>query len=257
MSADKYQISIKATYLKLILLKDELASFHEALTQEVSDAKSWLNKLRATRSVFVTLNNVSDVLNTANIDRTDDYVTLSRQLKKKLSFANHFRNRGIAHLDQTLTERAVQWTPQIFNSNIKEHEDIKVIEGHKSIIETCINSFVDENGLQKIFKTEIDLMYPPNTKQFYEYLFELVTESIVWLNESSALLSAQINYHEEDDAQELATIAAQTNFNLKTESAFEYPLSGQEERIANTLQGLKDIGADNEVIEFVKNKFKI
>jgi hypothetical protein len=56
MTEDKYQITVKSYYINLLLLKDELQYFDNLLSDKIFDQKDWLNKLRATRSVFLTLN---------------------------------------------------------------------------------------------------------------------------------------------------------------------------------------------------------
>ena len=63
---------------------------------------------------------------------------------KELSFANHFRNRGIGHLNDTLLKRAVQWRPQIFFEGFNDSNEFQLIEAQRAIIESCINSFIDK-----------------------------------------------------------------------------------------------------------------
>lgn len=92
---EKYQIVEKANYLNLLILIDELKTYDKNLSKEVIDTEGWAEKLRNTRNVFISLNNVRDTMNKLN-------------LKKKLAFTNHFRNRAVGHLNEVLLERAVQ-----------------------------------------------------------------------------------------------------------------------------------------------------
>jgi hypothetical protein len=253
MTADKYQITEKAAYLNLFLLKDELKSFHEILSREIVDADSWLVKLRTTRHVFLTLNNVREAANRITLNGPAGFIAQTRNLKKKLSFVNHFRNRAIGHLDNILLERAVQWSPQLFYTASREHEDFKAMEAHRSVIEACINSFIDQDGFQKVFKTEIDLMYPPDADLFFRHLFELVTESIEWLSGSSDIVLSSIKHHDEDEIQELGAIAGQTNFDLKVESTYSYSLEDLDANLASALEKLKALGVGNDLLEFIKS----
>lgn len=257
MNKAEYQIIEKAKYLQLLILTDELQSYHDLLLQEVTDINDWSRKLRNVRNVFLSLNNVKDAMDRINLNTSKDYISLSRNLKKKLLFANHFRNRAVGHLNEALLERSVQWSPQLFYSELKENEQFKVSEAHRVIIEACINSFVDQNGKQKLFNGEIDLMYPPDAKLFFDYLYELVTESIEWLQSTSEFILSNIKHHNESEMKEMSIIAGQTNFNLKEDSSYKIPsLIEQKEHLNKIIIGLKKIGADEEVIEFIQEQFK-
>jgi len=159
---DKYQIERKANYLKLLLLKDDLEYFHNMLQLSVDGGDSWIAKLRNTRQVFIILNNVREAVHSSKIARPEEYVVLTKKLRKRLSFINHVRNKAIGHLDTKMLERAVQWTPFIFSIGMEANRKAQIMLGHKAVIEASINSFLDQEGVQKVFKTEIDLMYPPD-----------------------------------------------------------------------------------------------
>lgn len=257
MSKSKYQIFEKAQYLNILLLKDEIQSSHELLLKTITDTESWLTKLRTTRNIFLSLNNIIDIMKRVNLSTPPEHVELSRSLKKKLTFANHFRNRAVGHLDQTLLEREVQWSPQLFYISSKENEEYKILEANRIFIEAGINSFINQEGMQKIFNTKIDLMYPPDAKLFFNHLQELVEESIQWLSSSAELILSTIKHHEEKEIQELAAVAALTSFNLKAESKYDYPLDEQEAQLSRVIQELEKIDVDKEVIKFLKEKFKI
>jgi len=257
MRDDKYQITKKAQYLNLLLLKDELQHFDRVLSEAVSDTESWLSKLRATRSVFLALSNVKDAADKIQIQGTIEFVTKTRTLRKDLLFAKHFRNRGIGHLNDTLLKRAVQWSPQIFYDLSKDNENFKLVEAQRAIIESCINSYIDKDGIQKIFGTEMDLMYPPNAKQFYSYLSVLIKEAIDWLAKASEIIFGFINHHTDEEIQELAAIAGQTNFNLNEEAEFSYSLEEHRLNVAKSLEALEELGTDPTVLKFMREKFEI
>lgn len=256
MNKEKYQITEKSNYLNILILIDELQSYHTSLTDVISDKDSWITKLRNTRNVFISLNNVLDAMNKINLNLSDDYVKFTRNLKKKLAFANHFRNRAVGHLNETLLERAVQWSPQIFSSTSKENEKFKIAEAHRVIIEVCTNSFINHEGIQKVFNTEIDLMYPPDAELFFTHLQELVTESLKWLMISAESTLSSIQHHDENEIKELAAIAAKTNFNLKEESQYSYPQDEQRVQIEKVIKELEKRGTGKELIEFIRSQFK-
>lgn len=257
MVEDKYQITAKAQYLNLLLLKDELQHFDGILSETIVDAGSWLVKLRITRSVFLTLNNVKDAADRIQIEGSSEFVIKTRTLRKNLIFANHFRNRGIGHLNDTLLKRAVQWSPQIFYESSKDNDVFKLVEAQRTIIESCINSFIDKDGVQRIFGTEIDLMYPPDANQFYSYLSTLVNETIVWLSEATEIIFKSIDHHTDEEIRELASIAGQTNFDLKEDAEFSYSVEESKINFSEAMKALEEHGADPKVLDFMRKKFEI
>lgn len=257
MVEDKYQITAKAEYLNLLLLKDELQHFDEILSGAITDAGSWLMKLRATRSVFLTLNNVKDAVGKIQIEGSREFVIKTRALKKNLRFANHFRNRGIGHLDDSLLKRAAQWSPQIFYESSKDNDVFKLVEAQRAIIESCINSFIDKDGVRKIFDSEIDLMYPPDANQFYSYLSKLVNETIAWLSEATEIIFKSIDLHTDKEIRELASIAGQTNFYLKEEAEYSYSVEESKINFVKAVKALEEHGADPKVLDFLRKQFEI
>lgn len=257
MEKDKYQFQEKSLYLNFLILRDELQSLDSVLSQNVKEANDFLTKFRATRNAFLILNNVKDAADRMQIKASEDFTKRTRNLKKLLVFANHFRNRGIGHLDGTLLTRAVQWSPQIFYEGAKENELFQLVESHRAIIESCINSFIDEDGTQKVFGTEIDLMYPPDANQFYSYLAEVVTEAISWLSDAAAITFEKIAHHTDEEIHELAAIAGQTDFNLKVNAEYSYSIEEHREVLSNTIKELEEHGTDPKTIEFIRSKFEI
>ena len=257
MEEDKYQVAIKANYMNLLLLDDEIKYFDNALSQKVQNLNDWIEKLRMTRSVFLTLYNVKDVTNKLLIKAPNNYVSKTRSLRKKLEFASHFRNKGIGHLDSTLLKRAVQWDPFMFVDREKENELLKLARAHKSVIESCINSYIDSKGLQKVFGHEIDLGYPEDSKEFYSYLKLLVDEAIDWIQLAKNILYGQIKFHSEKDIFELASVAGATNFNLKENSDLNYCERDAKRIMGVGLDELIIQGLYPEIIENLKKKNKI
>jgi hypothetical protein len=261
MSAEKYQIKEKAYYLNLLLLKDDLKYFHKLLGKSVKDPDDWLGKLRNTRQVFLILDNVREAAKRIkNLKGPQAYIEQTRNIRKTLNFVNHFRNKAIGHLDHTLLERAVQWTPSLFSEDCKGDDRFQTIEGNKAVIEASINSFIDEEGIQKVFKTEIDLMYPPDYESFYKYLWEVVTDSIDWISEALVILSSQIKYHSPDEMHKIASIAGKTEFDLSLESDITYDEMESKKSFEKAVEKLKDMGTDQKIIallESMNNKIVI
>ncbi len=252
MSSEKYQIKEKAQYLNLLLLKDDLTYSHELLDRPTKNTEDWLIKLRNTRQVFLILDNVREAAQKINLKGPRTYVEQTRQIRKDLLFANYFRNKAIGHLDHTLLEIAVQWTPILFSEDHKDDLEFQTIEGHRAVIEASINSFLDDEGVQKVFKTEIDLMYPPDHDLFYQYLWKVVTDSINWVSHALSILSSKIKFHNPDESREISSIAGQTEFNLRTESDLTYNEAETKIAFEKAIAKMKEIGIQPKIIDFLE-----
>ncbi|MCC4833830.1 hypothetical protein LMH66_14395 [Shewanella sp. 10N.7] len=257
MEEEKYQIDIKANYINLLLLEDELKHFDLILSKPIKEMLGWVEKLRTTRSVFLTLYNIKDVTSKLRIQSPNEYVVKTKALRKKLELANHIRNKGIGHLDTTLLKRAVQWNPLMFVKTGKETEELRLADAHRAVLESCINSYIDNDGVQKEFGHEVDLFYPKDTEEFYGYLNLIVQESLDWLSDSKEILSAQIKYHSIEDIFELSSVAAATNFDLKGKSDLSFCKKDSKNNIKEGLEKLVEHGVSPEAINLIKNKYEI
>lgn len=257
MKSDKYQFDEKSKYLNLLILKADLIVSNNLLLQPIVKLSQLHEHFRVTRSVFLTLNNVKDSSNRIGIRKPSEFVSKTRALRKKLEFVNHFRNIGVGHLDESLLRRAAQWMPFIFHESIKEDENQKLLLTEKAVIESCINSFIDESGSQKIFGHEIDLFYPPDADVFFKYVSEIVTEAIDWIDAALAILRENIRHHTSEETLELSAIAGQTSFNLKEDASYSYSIEEHQETLKSALKKLQDDGVKPEMIEYFKSRFEI
>ena len=252
MTKEKYQIEEKSNYITILILYDELKNYDKVLSEKVIDIDSHIDKFRHTRNIFISLNNVFDAIKSIKFNQDNHTVELTRTLKKELKFANHFRNRLSGHLCKALIERAVQWDLTIFDSGLRNKEKIKIFLIYKTLIESGINSYLDENGVQKIFKTEIDLFYPPDANLFYQYLKKIVDLSIEWLSIAEKSILVNIKHYDNHDTFELSAIAGKTNFNLKEKSEFSYSNLEYKNRLEYVIEELKKVNTDDKIIDFLK-----
>lgn len=257
MDESKYQVESKAIYINLMMLEDELTYFDHILSKDIQDIHDLIEKLRATRGVFLTLYNVKDVSTKLKVKDQPEHTNKTRSLRRRLDFANHVRNKGIGHLDSSLLKRAVQWNPLMFVDVDKQPKELRLADAHRAVIESCINSYIDSDGIQKIFGHEIDLAYPNEANEFYGYLKKLVTDSLDWISDSITFLHSNIEFHTQDDIQELASVAATTDFNLKVEQVLYYSEQESKVKISRGLDVLRDEGISEEVINKLKKKYEI
>lgn len=194
-------------------------------------------------------------MNRIRVDGDAKFVTKTRSLRKELKFISHIRNKGVGHLDRNLLERAAQWAPQIFQDKSKDNAEYITFECYRAVIESTINSYLNEDDVQKIFDTEIDFLYPPNRDQFFKFLSGIVKDSIAWLSEALDIIRSEINFHTDDQNRELGAIAGKTNFDLGENSEFSFSEDEVRSSILSAIEKMREMGADEKVISFMKNEF--
>lgn len=207
----------KTEYVKIILIYDELKFYHELLTKEATDTNGLILKYQYVKSIMSPLSLVSSNLKTWSKYHTDDekLISLHKVLKEKLIFANHLRNKISGHLENQVIGNSIQWEPLIFNSVSKTNKKAQKLVMYRSLLESAINSYVDEEtGMQKIFKKEIDLNLPKYAEMFFEYLYAIVNESMTYLELLSTKIDSQIKYYKGMPIN-LMESAGKTDFRLK------------------------------------------
>lgn len=211
MKTDTYK-NLKANYVRCLILRHDLQCFHD----ELSNEPDYTKKLRLLRNCFTSLNVVKESLNDFSfiIKNNKNLVTKAKRLKKRYEFITHLRNKAYGHLDQLLLEKAAQWEPHIFHAKAKDN-DAGLMFAYKSLLESAINSYVDNESNQKVFGTEIDLTYPSNETLFLNYVGDLNLDTIKILNEISKDISRGINFLDDKGVLTAAIDASDTDFKLK------------------------------------------
>lgn len=251
MSKEKYQIPEKARWLRLRLLIDELDSYKRTLQVERDDIDAWNQLLRHTRSIFIILHNISEELQRIHLNDTEQ-VNRKRALLKKLKFASHVRNKGVGHLNETMSERAVQWMPQLFTKEgLADNGTIRLATAQHAVIEACVNSYIDNSGVQKQFGTEIDLHYPPDQRAFFEYMGSTVDEAKSLLATVLANLDSSIVRHRWADAKELYAVAGKTEFDLRGRTDLSFSEAESAKAFSKAVAALEQMGVDDRVVEFL------
>jgi hypothetical protein len=252
MSEERYQIAEKAQWLRLSLLVDELESYRELRKLDARDVDAWTRLLRATRSIFVVLHIVSEELSLIHFS-DEELIKGKRALAKKLKFASHVRNKGVGHLNKAMSKRAVQWMPQLFTEvGEKEDKRLRLAEAHRAVLESSVNSYVDKSGAQKQFGTEIDLLYPPNQAEFFEYMESTVREALSCLYAALVNLDASIVRHNGARARELYAVAGKTEFDLESDSDLSYSEAESAKDLETALRAMEEMGVDERTVSLLR-----
>ena len=156
-------------------------------------------------------------------------------------------------MNETMSERAVQWMPQLFTKEgVPENGNLRLAEAQRALIESCVNSYVDESGVQKQFGTEIDLHYPPNQRAFFEYMASTVDEVHSLLATVLANLDSSIVRHSAADTRELYAVAGKTEFDLRQCTDLSFSETESAEAFAKAIAAMEEMGVDERALVMLR-----
>ncbi|WP_141374174.1 hypothetical protein [Pseudomonas aeruginosa] len=255
---EKFKIKEKSIWLCLAIIRYELIAFDISLSQKKEELQDLINWLRHTISSFVTLKNLYDIAKTSQISNDPKFCKKTRNLRKNLEFINHIRNKTAGHMDPHLVERAVQWTPEIFLASTETEDTAEALNHrifycYKGLLESAINSFLSKDKRQKIFNHEIDISYPPDQKEFYIFLKDIITISIEWIDTAIPFIEANGIFHERSAITELGCLAGQTNFDLKSKSSFNFDTVSIEAKLEHLISELEIDEDQKEILKSLTN----
>lgn len=136
-----------------------------------------------------------------------------KQLRKKIEFATYLRNKVVAHIHPELIAKAIEWQPTLRRVPGRIDKPDQALLVNLWVLETAINTYVDESGAHKIFESETDLLYPPNWSRFLSFLESSIRGSMVYLSSLSDFWIPKVAPPDSDAFDpELALKAGSTEF---------------------------------------------
>ncbi|MDS1864378.1 hypothetical protein QX220_22475 [Vibrio vulnificus] len=110
-----------------------------------------------------------------------DLSTLYKSFSKECEFAKYLRNKFVGHLKQELINKSLEWNPEI-RMYLNDMDDPNIAYAvNQLILETAINTYVDGNKKHRVFESETDLNYPPDSTRFLKFLTLIIRSSIEFL----------------------------------------------------------------------------
>ncbi|NLC27556.1 MAG: hypothetical protein GX780_02160 [Campylobacteraceae bacterium] len=178
--------------IKVILLKSDLTSIDKMLQSPIE--KDML-KILLIKNIFLTISNFVDFELTMR-SLYQEFPELSKIYKRadqQFQFAKYIRNKFIGHIKEELIQKAIEWRPELkYLLSKDKNENIDYLY-NLFILETVINTYVDNDGKHKIFDSDTDLVYPHDINRFLEYLYFIVQSAIEFLNELYKILEIKID----------------------------------------------------------------
>ncbi|TFD99104.1 hypothetical protein E2605_03215 [Dysgonomonas capnocytophagoides] len=205
---------IKIQYCRLLMLNSDLSDNHKAY---INGFEGMINLAKNIRSNTLNLYLLSEILKDISIYiRENKYLILKRkELSSDLEFMNHLRNIISGHLDNRTIRNAIQWESSVFHLTVSHDINCQLNMFYKSLIECSINSYVDISGKHKVFKGEIDLFYPPNQKELFDYLEKVNSQALNFIECILDEIKPQIKFVKNDEFLKLALEAGKVDFDIK------------------------------------------
>lgn len=155
-----------------------------------------INGIIFLKGAFLVLGNLVDFeLTIRNI--YEEHRTLSTgftNYRKHYEFAKYLRNKMAVHVLPQLVEKAIEWKPELRCLAAHSEDDPRILYiANLSLLETAINTYVDDQGKHKFFESETDLVYPPDWQRFLNFLEVSVRAAISYLQEFCTILKTKLD----------------------------------------------------------------
>ena len=201
----------------------ELLIHAEVIRGDLANADEHFSSVSVTSSTgllhlkmaFIALANLADFepLVRPSYKVHSDPSALLKPIRKNLEFAKYLRNKVVGHIHPQLVPKALEWAPTLRHIPGRLQKSFGALMVNLCLFETAINTYVDDAGSHKLFDSETDLMYPPDSQRFFDFLQETVRGSIAYLESLTAFWGPRLVPPNGDPFDlELALSAGRTKF---------------------------------------------
>lgn len=215
MTTNLSQEDLQRDYVRSLIILHDIEKNGQAYAK-AAESKDLMECFRLLKNGFLAYSMLNDALKTLSkyTIGDEDLSSKLKGLRRKLEFMNHLRNKCSGHLDDAILDKAIQWEPSLFTEQHVNNEH-HIFLVYRTLLESAINSYMDENGKQKYFGSEIDLFYPPNWDSFIHFMSESELASSSFLNSILEKIKSRLKLltsHREVCKQ--AIYATETDFRL-------------------------------------------
>ncbi|WP_293778428.1 hypothetical protein [uncultured Oxalicibacterium sp.] len=135
------------------------------------------------KSVLVTLANVRDFEATARFTYREYHLpsTIYKPLRKHFDLAKYLRNKFVGHMHPELLAQALERSPLVSKILPSSRDRQMMVLINLWLLETAINTYVEEDGQHKVFDTVPDLLYPPEWEHFGSFMLSAIDGAMEYL----------------------------------------------------------------------------
>ncbi|WP_428406850.1 hypothetical protein [Hyphococcus sp.] len=99
--------------------------------------------------------------------------------EKAYGFAKYVRNILVGHVNDDLLAKAFEWKPELLQL-LADNDDRTGFLINIFVLETALNTYVDQNENHLVFNGDTDLAYPPDWNRFLGFLEGVVRGGIAF-----------------------------------------------------------------------------
>lgn len=133
--------------------------------------------------------------------------------KPAVEFFAYLRNKFAGHVADELLAKTIEWKPEVLLSLKSEQNADIILFYNFALLETAINTYVDQAGAHKIFESDTDFGYPPDAERFTSFLLTTIDHASDYLTGIEAVLKHSICVPKDDENRlGLFIKAGQTDF---------------------------------------------
>jgi len=141
-----------------------------------------------------------------------------KKFAKHFGFAKYVRNILVGHTNEHLIAKSIEWKPELRSLLLESRPDAAFLT-NLFILETAINTYVDQAEKHLIFDSETDLVYPPDWHRFLTFLEQVVRGGLGFLGALIEAVQAEIPPSPHgDELKKLYEAAGQTTFRRITKT---------------------------------------
>jgi len=174
--------------IKVTLLQSELIEIDKLLQGKLEGG---MLQILLIKNTFLAVSNFVDFELTirAMYKNSPELSQLYKKADKQFQFAKYIRNKFVGHIKDELIQKSIEWRPEL--KYMLDKQDMGYFY-NLFILETVINTYVDNDGKHKVFISDTDLIYPSDMSRFLEYLYLIVQTAISFLTKLSEILKSKI-----------------------------------------------------------------
>jgi hypothetical protein len=113
-----------------------------------------------------------------------------KRWRRQFEFAKYVRNILVGHTNPALVAKAVEWKPELRTLLVIDNAAAS-LPINLALLETAINTYVDDTEKHLVFGGDTDLAYPPDWTRFLIFLTEIVRGGLGFLSTLIVALRAE------------------------------------------------------------------
>lgn len=205
------ELNFRHIWLSAKVVEGELRSVDDTLE---GDTKDLGLRVALFKYALIALTNVADLEVSVRrlYENHPDLSAIYKPAEPHFEFAKYLRNRAVGHINAELSEKTFEWKPELyylFNKDISLSSPLLNL----ALLETAINTYVDQAEVHKVFDGDTDLNYPPDWTRFMNFLGSTVHVGMTFTAALSEVAKSYIDVpSSEGEMMEMAMKAGLTDF---------------------------------------------